>query len=167
MTNKYPLTVKEARAALVNEPVGTIVESCGRSQWRLKSGFFLWVESKHYYAANAGREGYLSDTWLGGEYCDSMPCKETYRIISLDSPEHPDYKAPQPKLLSADEALALDELYIVPKGANTYTKYSKAERHKYSAYQGLEVFDVAFADERGWPIVATLEEAEQLVKEGK
>jgi hypothetical protein len=190
--NKYPLTVQEARAALVNEPVGTIVESEDykdggnffAGQWRFCNLNLLLLEQRRWSRQQDKFHDWFPTSTYNNRYLPVEP--KGYRIIALDSPAHPDYVSPQPtvKMLTADEALALEEFCVVAKifshpeitmannlsvmneGYTLRRKYCQLN-HLPPSFNVVDSIVAHLAMVNKWPIVATEAEALQLIKEGK
>jgi hypothetical protein len=149
MTTEYPLTLDEARVALVNEPPRTEVEDSEGYRWRRPDsdwGIQVLEENK-WRCALAGPE-------LSNNY--------TFRIIPVGHPDHSEYVAPV-KRLTAEEAFGLKQVFIACP--HIHFPWLLRVREEDEVWELPDVVDIHTAQREGWPIVATREEAEALVKE--
>ncbi len=150
MPPEYPLTLAEARAALVNEPPRTEVEDSEGYRWR---------RPDNSWGIEVLEEGEWHRAFVGPEPSDDC----TYRIIPVGHPDHSEYVAPAVKRLTADEALSLKQVFI----ACPYIHFPwlLRVREEDEVWELPDVADIHTAQREGWPIVATKEEAEALAKE--
>lgn len=84
-THEYPLTVAEARAALANEPPGTVVESEAGEQWMRKS------ENWSLSYKQTGRDWDHANGVFNGP---SLTSASWFRIIAPPKPEHAEEATP-------------------------------------------------------------------------
>lgn len=151
MTTEYPLSLAEARAALVNQPPRTEVADSDGNRWtRDNESWAIYHQSPEgLYASQYG----------------PMTATVKYRIIPIGHPDHSEYVAPIPyKLLTADEALALGSVWVVTRDSYGLlivgTEVGQIPFNHLIGRMGLKMATI-----QGWPIVATREEAEALLKE--
>ncbi len=144
MTTEYPLTLAEARAALVNGAESSDAESSDGDRWHRRG--------KTWSLTKRTSDGYWSPDKNG-----PVNPYVTYRIIPVGHPDHSEYVATTVKRLTFKEARLLKNVWVFIEPDNNI---EEIETKGAIIHLALYAFD-----KLGWPIVATREEAEALVKE--